>query len=164
MENLSYLEDLRARNKDLHARRAELWVREANRRESDLSRLLITLAVLVFTVSSPIITKTGSLDHATKILLVGSWVFDLLSLVFGIWVVREDTKLFSILKKTASFGEQLWSLQIKDSADFKARVEKNREKQRGVPAGANPVPLSLQLFTVLIAFLLLFAVGWRILF
>ncbi len=159
--NNNYNEEARVRNKSAAARRAELWVKEANSRLNELSKLLFALAVLVFTLSSPLLSRTDQLDIINRTLLLGSWIFNLLSLVFAVWSIWEDSNYFADLRKIESNSERIWSNPNKSLEEMYKEDTDNRQDMKDQSSFAL---LALQLFSVFIALLLLLAIGIRLLF
>lgn len=154
-------EEARIRNKNTATKRANLWVKEANDRLNGLSRLLFALAVLVFTISSPLLSRTDQLDSINRTLLLGSWIFNLLSLVFGIWSIWGDINYFARLRKMENESERIWSQRSKP---YNEMLKEDSGNRRGYEDQSSPIPISLQLFSVSIALILLLIIGIKLLF
>ncbi len=154
-------EEARIRNKEFAARRADMWVKEANSKLNELSRLLLTLVALIFTLSLPIISNPDSLGVASKVLLILSWVSSLTSLSFGIYNIWIDAKFFENLKNIENTSEGIWS---KTDGDYNEMFEKDQKNKSDLPKSTTFVPLALQLVFLTISLLLLTTIGVRLLF
>lgn len=97
-EYISFLEKLRADNKERLHNAAFQWNKLANDRSSELSKHLFTIASLVLPLSLIPVTNieiAGSLTPESKSLLALSWFFFVLSLVVGIIHLRKESNFFN---------------------------------------------------------------------
>jgi len=152
-------EPARIRNKELSSRRADMWVKEANGKLNELSRLLLTLVALIFTLSLPIISNPTNLDDISKVFLVLSWFSSLISLAFGIYNIWLDAKYFERLKNVENKSEGIWS---ETDGDYNEMFDKDQENRTGIPMSTSFIPLTLQLVFLIISLLLLTAIGIRL--
>lgn len=154
-------EAIRQRNKDHAARRADMWVKAANDRINSLTKLLLTLVALIFTLSLPIITSTVNLDATNRVFLVQSWIANLVSLGIGVWSIWIDANYFADLANTSNESERIWSQTDKTNAVLSQEDDLNKKGQK---LQTSHVPLYLQLLFVGISLVLLTVVGVRMLY
>ena len=88
------IENLRLNNKQRHFTRGNMLAENVNKTEADLRTILFTLAVFLFTFSSPLFIQIKKLSVNEKLLLFLAWIFLFSSLMSGFIQIVFDIKFF----------------------------------------------------------------------
>lgn len=101
------IEQLRRFVKEHHFTRTNLVTEEINKIESGLRNLLFTLAIFLFTFTSPIFIESKGLPEIVKLLLFLSWIFLFSSMIFGLIQIVIDIKFLSKSGEIENKAEKL---------------------------------------------------------
>lgn len=158
----SSYDEKRVRNKEIATRRAELWVKETNSRFNEFVRLLFTAGFAIFTVTSPVVVDLKLLDCPGRTLLIGSWLLDLVSLIFGFFSIHSDARFYSRLKKIESESERIWSNPCESNEGYNQALSLDHQNRANTPEHSNLIFLALQAFSLFISVLLILTIGIRL--
>jgi hypothetical protein len=148
-------EKKRIRNKQASFERATIWIQNANERLNELSRLLLAINSIIFTLTIPIAWNNGSFTLLNKIILIGSWTSALISLVYGFINIWNDSIYFKTLAKIENKSESIWSQQ-KNYEKMKKEDKVNKEQYQ---ESTSFTPFFSQVIFTIIAIGLLFILG-----
>ncbi len=125
--NSNPFEQLRASNKQQADRQGLFAVTEANKVGEGLKALLFSLAVFLFTFTSPIFLKNKDIPNNGKVLLLISWIFLVFSIVAGIVQTIKDLKFHdqSIAKNLKA--SKIWSATVQTQEEFNKKYDETEE-------------------------------------
>jgi len=149
------LEKLRIASKENHFSRANLWIKETNNTEASLQNISFTLAVFLFTFSSPIFIQTKILGDTEKTLLIIAWLLLLLSLTAGIVNVTTSIKYFAKSAERENKAEKLWSRSFMTEDEYNETVKETARLFYSFSPHSNLIPLILQVTFLIMAFILI---------
>lgn len=162
------IEQLRTANRERHFTRANLYNDSANHTQEGLRNLLVTIAVLLFTFTSPILTNKfgdSSISLVVKTLLVISWATSFFSVVLGLIQVAVDVKFQLGSARRESEAERIWSKSLMTYGEYtKATDEASKLYGLGFSDISNSAPLVLQVGFLLFSFTLSIIAAGLVLF
>ncbi|OGH34543.1 MAG: hypothetical protein A3B38_00030 [Candidatus Levybacteria bacterium RIFCSPLOWO2_01_FULL_36_13] len=147
------IENLRLNNKQRHFTRGNMLAENVNKTEADLRTILFTLAVFLFTFSSPLFIQIKKLSVNEKLLLFLAWIFLFSSLMSGFIQIVFDIKFFIRGAKRESNNEKLWSKPYPTMEEYKENSKKSEKIYLDFSAHSNSIPLVLQVVFLTLGFL-----------
>lgn len=157
------IEQSRQQNKQAASRRSDQWILLANERENDISKLLFSITALIFTISLPFITNSSNFSDSQKMLLILTWVTDIISLLFGAVSVYMSMKYFEKLARIDNRSEEIWSVHIDSVKEYSSVYKKDIENQDKKALSASFIPLLLQGVFLTLSIVLLFTIATSVL-
>ncbi|MBU4209973.1 hypothetical protein KKC08_02800 [Patescibacteria group bacterium] len=158
------IEQLRRFVKEHHFTRTNLVTEEINKIESGLRNLLFTLAIFLFTFTSPIFIESKGLPEIVKLLLFLSWIFLFSSMIFGLIQIVIDIKFLSKSGEIENKAEKLWSTAFIGFDEYEKRAKEGEELFEDFDTHSPYIPLIQQVVFLLIAFLLIMSGASLLLF
>lgn len=159
-----FYEVLRRIVKEQHFIRANYWAQEANSTETGLRNLLFTLAVFLFTFTSPIFLDPKKLSIEPKFIFFISWLFLIASIIAGLFHTKIVIDFFSKSAKNSNFREKIFSEQIPwEKSDYDEAVKRSLELNREL-TDPSVISLVFQLALLFIGFIYILSGASLILF
>lgn len=158
------IEKLRVSAKGRHFTRANLWNEDVNKTETGLRSLLFSLAVFLFTFTSPIFIEVKSLSQDERLLFFLAWVLLISSLIAGLIQIVLDIRYLFKGAERESKGERMWSRAFIDYDEYNRTVREQEKLYEDFSPHSNQHFLILQATFLLLALLLIFSGASLILF
>lgn len=158
------IEKLRVAAKERHFTRANLWNEEVNKTEVGLRSLLFSLAVFLFTFTSPIFLEIKDLSQDKKLLFFLAWVLLISSLIAGLIQIVLDIRYLFKGAERESRGERMWSKAFIDYDEYNLIVGEQKRLYEDFSSHSGQHFLILQATFLLLALLLIFSGASLILF
>lgn len=112
------IEKLRVAAKERHFTRANLWNEEVNKTEAGLRSLLFSLAVFLFTFTSPTFVEVKDLSQSEKLLFFLARVLLIFSLIAGLIQIVLDIRYVFKGAERESKGKRMWSKAFIDYDEY----------------------------------------------
>lgn len=162
--NEQIIEELRKDSFNHYRLRVEKFIESANSTESNFRNLLFTLSTFLFTFSTLIFTKPNFITIDIKILLFISWIFIILSMLFGGIHQILDLKFFIESANISSQQSSFFRYTPMSFPDFEKSTKDSELLEMNHPKQTNQIPLILQSTFISISFLMILTVTSLILF
>ncbi|QQS44393.1 hypothetical protein IPM65_02215 [Candidatus Roizmanbacteria bacterium] len=154
-------EIIRQRNKDVHHNAALHWNTLANEQELELTRQLLYFATIIFPITASFaILRKDLITTEIRIILLFTWFFLLLSIIFGVIQIVINIKYYVYLLKDESKRTGIWSKSvddIKELQDEEKKLGKTKDSSGNLFLILQGLFIALSFITVLIiAIIILF--------
>ena len=158
------LESLRRDQRERYRSTSLLYSMENNRIESDFRNTLYTVAIFLFTFSSPLFIDIKILHDSIKVLLFISWLFLLFSVCFGFWQTYIELEYYRKVSKRENAAESLWIYVNPTEQEFSDTVQKTQELYNNHERHTWMIPQILQVIFLFIGFVFIISSASVLLF